>query len=243
MANPGPDRDARTILRDARLCVLVTTAVARGPVEEAAAAALRGGATVLQLREKTMPDAEMTTLGRRLAALCRASGALLIVNDRIDVARAVGADGVHLGQEDATVAAARQALGPRAVVGVSTHDRPELERALADGADYVGVGAVFRTTTKERAVPVSGAAALAPLGARADAAGVPAFAIGGISAGNVAEVAAAGFRRVAVSAGVLGADDPRAAAAALVAALIRRASSCGAVPRRSGRDRPSSAGT
>ena len=161
----------------------------------------------------------MLLLARRLRALCDAHGALLVVNDRIEVARDSGADGVHLGQDDRSVAEARRVLGPHALVGVSTHDAAELRRALADGADHVGVGSVFATSTKGRAVPVSGPAALAPVAAAAEAAGVPAFAIGGISPTNVADVAAAGFRRVAVSAGVLASESPRAAAAALLAAL------------------------
>lgn len=206
-------------LRAARLCVLATTAVARRPLAEAVEAALRGGATVVQLREKEMTDGEVAALARRLRALCDAHGALLIVNDRIEAARDAGADGVHLGQDDRPVSEARRALGPDALVGVSTHDAGELDRALANGADYVGIGALFATLTKGRAVPVSGAAALASLAARAEAAGVPAFAIGGITAANIGDVAAAGFRRVAVSAGVIGADDPMAAAAALVAAI------------------------
>lgn len=174
---------------------------------------------MIQLREKTASDADLLALARRLRSLCDGCGALLVVNDRIDVARDAGADGVHLGQEDRPVTEARRVLGPVALVGVSTHDAGELTRALADGACYVGVGSVFPTATKGRAVPVSGPAALAPLAARAEAAGVPAFAIGGIDAANVRDVAAAGFSRVAVCAGVLAAEDPEAAAAAIVAAL------------------------
>lgn len=202
-----------------RVYLLATTAVATRPLLEAVEAALAGGVSIVQVREKKMDDAALLALARRLRAVCDAHGALLVVNDRIEVARDAGADGVHLGQEDRPVGEARRILGPSALVGVSTHDAAELDRALADGADYVGVGSVFATATKGRAVPVSGPAALAPLAARAEAAGVPAFAIGGITPANVAEVAAAGFRRVAVSAGVLAAESPRAAAAALLAAF------------------------
>jgi thiamine-phosphate pyrophosphorylase len=199
--------------------VLATSSVARRPLLDAVEEALRGGASVIQLREKTLPDADVLALAQRLRALCDGSGALLVVNDRIEVARDAGADGVHLGQEDRSVAEARRVLGSDALVGVSTHDAAELARALADGADYVGVGSVFPTATKGRAVPVSGAAALAPLAARAEAAGVPAFAIGGITPQNAAVVTAAGFRRVATCAGVVAADEPAAAARAILTAL------------------------
>jgi len=118
-----------------------------------------------------------------------------------------------------SVSEARRFLGPDALIGVSTHDAGELACALADGADYVGVGSVFATSTKGRDVLVSGPAALAPLAAKAEAAGVPAFAIGGITAENVGEVVAAGFRRVAVCAGILASDDPGRRARELVGAL------------------------
>jgi thiamine-phosphate pyrophosphorylase len=225
---PSPSPGRRSRLAAARLYLLATTSVARRPLLDAVEGALRGGVSIVQLREKEMDDAAMLALARQMRSLCDAHGALFVVNDRIEVARDTGADGVHLGQEDRPVAEARRILGPDAIVGVSTHDDVELARALADGADCVGVGSVFATATKGRAVPVSGPGALAPLAARAEAAGVPAFAIGGIAPANVAEVAAAGFRRVAVSAGVLASDDPRAAAAAMLAAITR---SAGAPPR------------
>jgi len=182
---------------------------------DAVAAAIDGGVDVVQLREKTMEDGVFLELADDMRLLCAAKDVLFIVNDRVEAARLVGADGVHLGQDDVSVADARRALGPDALIGVSTHDATELACALADGADYVGVGSVFATSTKGRDVLVSGAAALAPLAAKAEASGVPAFAIGGITATNVGEVVAAGFRRVAVCAGVLASDEPRRASAAL----------------------------
>lgn len=209
----------RTRIRDSRLCLLATAAVARRPLLDAVDEALRGGVDMVQLREKTARDAEVLATAKLLRSLCDRYGVPLIVNDRIEVARDAGADGVHLGQEDRPVAEARRMLPRGALIGVSTHDADELTRALRDGADYVGVGSVFPTSTKGRDVPVSGATALAPLGARAESAGVPAFAIGGITTANVPDVARAGFRRVAVTAGILAADDPRAAAAAFQAAL------------------------
>jgi len=201
------------------LCVIATTSVARLPLAEAVAAAIDGGAGLIQLREKEMEAGAFLELADDLRLLCAARDVLFVVNDRVEAARVVGADGVHLGQEDEPVADARRHLGPESFIGVSTHDAAELDGALRDGADYVGVGSVFATTTKGRDVPVSGAAALAPLAARAEAAGVPAFAIGGITPENVAGVASAGFRRVAVCAGVFATDDPESAARAIVTAL------------------------
>ena len=202
-----------------RLCVLVTSALCREDPVQVTAAALRGGADVVQLREKAMPGTELTALATKLASLCRERGALFVVNDRPRVAAASGAGGVHVGQEDASVAEARSCLPPGAVVGVSTHDGAELDAALRDGADYVGVGAVFATSTKGRAVPVGGPGRLAPLAARAEAAGVPAFAIGGIDEGNVGEVVRAGFTRIAVCGAVLRSDDPERVCRALRTAL------------------------
>lgn len=208
-------------LRAAKLCLLATASVSRRPLLDAVAAAIAGGVDMVQLREKSAGDPDVLAAARSLRALCERHGALFVVNDRIEVARDAGADGVHLGQDDAAVVAARASLPEGTIVGVSTHDLGELRRALADGADYVGVGAVFATRTKGRDVPVSGPATLAPLAAAAEAAGVPAFAIGGITPRNASEVAAAGFSRIAVCAGVLAADDPGAAAAAILSALRR----------------------
>jgi len=186
---------------------------------DAVAAAIDGGVEIVQLREKTLSEGAFLELADDMRLLCAAKDALFIVNDRVEAARLVGADGVHLGQDDVSVADARRILGPDALIGVSTHDATELACALGDGADYVGVGSVFTTPTKGRDVLVSGPTALAPLAAMAEAARVPAFAIGGITAANVGEVVAAGFRRVAVCAGVLASDDPRNAARSLLRLL------------------------
>lgn len=202
----------RAPLARARLYLLATTSVARLPLVEAVAAAIDGGVEIVQLREKSMPDGPFLELADDLNLLCAAKDVLFIVNDRVEAARLVGAQGVHVGQDDLPVAEARRALGPGGLIGVSTHDSAELAEALARGADYVGVGSVFATATKGRDVRVSGPTALAPLAARAEAVGIPAFAIGGITTENVREVTAAGFRRVAVCAGILATDDPETAA-------------------------------
>ncbi len=214
--------DSLTRLRSARLYLLATTGVAAAAgsdLVDATAAALAGGVNIVQFREKAGSDADWVSLATELAALCAEAGALFIVNDRLGLAVTCRADGVHLGQEDAGVATARSALPAAALVGISTHDEPELERALADGADYVGVGSLYPTATKGRHVPVGGPTRLGPLAQRAERAGVPAFGIGGISTARAGDVVAAGFRRIAVCAAIIGAPNPEAAARDLRAQL------------------------
>lgn len=184
---------------------------------ERVAAALAGGATLVQYRAKTADSALALEQARVLADLCRSSGALLIVNDSPELARASGADGVHLGRDDGTVARARALLGD-AIVGVSCYADPKLARAAAqDGADYVGVGSVFASPTKPGAVR-------APLSAlrEARAAGLPVAAIGGITAANAREAIAAGADMLAVITAVFAAADIRAAASAVAAAFDER---------------------
>jgi thiamine-phosphate pyrophosphorylase len=140
---------------------------------------------------------------------------LLIINDRPDIAVIVDADGVHLGQEDMTVKDARQIVGPRKLIGVSTHSIDQARAAVLDGASYIGVGPTFPSPTKAfDAHP--GVQLLRHVAAEIR---LPAFAIGGVSGDNVSEVAAAGFRRIAVSSALTEAADPSAAVAALHKAL------------------------
>jgi thiamine-phosphate pyrophosphorylase len=187
----------------------------RDPVE-LAAAFLAGGALLLQLRLKASSARETHAVARRIADLARAAGAVFLVNDRPDVARAVGADGVHLGQEDLPVPAARRVLGAGHTIGVSAHDLDEARAAEAAGADYVGVGPVYATTSK--------AAALAPRGVelvRAVRAAVrcPIVAIGGITPETAPAVRAAGADAVAMIGALVRADDPRTAVVRALAAL------------------------
>lgn len=150
-----------------------------------------------------------------IAPRARAAGALFFVNDRPDVARAVGADGVHLGQDDLPVAAARRILGPGTLVGVSTHDLDELRAALAAGADYVGVGPVYATGSKRGALPARGVDLLR---AARRLTRVPLVGIGGITPETAPDVLAAGADAVAMIGALVRADDPSAA----VAATVRR---------------------
>ena len=177
--------------------------------------ALRGGVDVIQLRDKDSPDGDVVAAGRELAGVCRRHGALLFVNDRPDLALECGADGVHVGQDDAAVEAVRELAGDRLLVGVSTHSPEQVAAAGASDADYFAVGPVYATPTK----PGRPAVGLELVRHAAGHATKPWFAIGGIDAGNAAAVMGAGGRRLAVVRAIRDAADPRAAAAELRAAV------------------------
>ncbi|WP_080796969.1 thiamine phosphate synthase [Arabiibacter massiliensis] len=170
--------------------------------------ALAGGATFVQLREKDAPRAEIVLRARALALLCREAGVPFVVNDDVEAARIAGTDGVHVGQSDAAVEEARAQLGPDAIVGVSAQTVEQALAAQAAGADYLGVGAVFGTPTKEDAV-VTGADGLAAICAAVD---IPVVAIGGLNAATIPTLAGTGADGVAVVSALFAADDIRAAA-------------------------------
>ncbi|WP_287129649.1 thiamine phosphate synthase [Candidatus Cyanaurora vandensis] len=176
-------------------------------------AALSAGLTLVQLREKETPVREILRLGHALRELCDRYGALFILNDRPDLALAVGADGVHLGQEDAPIAVARQILGPTALIGQSTHAPEQAQRAVMEGADYIGLGPVYATPTKLGRAAVG----LEYVRYCAEHITLPGFAIGGIDTTNLAEVQAAGTKRFAVVRAIMDAPDPKAATLALLA--------------------------
>ncbi len=183
--------------------------------DEFLAAALRGGVDIVQLRMKEGPDRAVIAAGRRFAERCAEHGALFILNDRPDLVQDAGADGVHLGQDDTSVAMAREIVGPDRLIGLSTHSAFQIEAAAAADVDYIGVGPVYETPTKP------GRAAVGPELVRyaARQARVPFFAIGGIDEATVAAVRAAGAERVAVVRALTEAGDPEHAARALVEAL------------------------
>src|SRR5579875_992830 len=200
-----------------RLYVLTDSRAAAGrPLVDLVAAALEGGATAIQLREKELGGRQQVELGRALRRLTRAAGALLIVNDRVDIAYAVEADGVHLGQDDLPPSVARAILGPDAIIGGSAGNLDELARSVAEGVDYLGVGPVYATTTKPDAGEPIGPAGLAQLRARTD---LPIVGIGAVTTDNVGEVIAAGADGAAVIGAVIGAEDVRAAARRLRQAI------------------------
>ena len=169
-----------------------------------ATAALDGGATVIQLRDKHASTRTLIEEGLALRALTRERGALLIVNDRVDVALAIEADGAHVGQEDLPVAMARRLLGPDRILGVSAATVQEAREAVAAGADYLGVGPIFATATKADAGPATGTRLLT---ACAREFSLPLIAIGGITLENAAQVIQAGANGVAVITAVVHAED------------------------------------
>lgn len=164
---------------------------------------IAGGVDILQLRAKGVAPAEITALAAELHALTMAAGIPLIINDHAEIARAVSTEGVHVGQDDGSVAEAREAAGANCVVGKSTHSLAQAERAGAEGADYIGWGPLFATPTKPDYVPVG----LAEIAAVHRAVGVPIFCIGGIKLENLPQVIAAGARRVVIVSGLLQAPD------------------------------------
>lgn len=177
---------------------------------EVVAAALRAGFDVVQVRpEDAVTDREAYELTVRVLAMCRELGRTCLVNDRLHIALAAGADGGHVGADDLPVAAARRVLGPHAILGATARNPETARRAVADGASYLGVGPAFATTTKT-GLPD----AIGPAGVRAvaEAVGVPVVAIGGVTAARAGELFAAGAHAVAVVGAVSGAADPYAAA-------------------------------
>jgi thiamine-phosphate pyrophosphorylase len=209
----APD-ERRARLRAARLYLVIEAVAARDVVP----AALRGGVDVVQLREKVAPDDEVVAAGRALRATCDEHDVLLVVNDRPDLALACAADGVHVGQDDESVARVREAVGPELVIGLSTHNASQVEAAeRAPEVDYLGVGPVYETATKPGVEPVG----LELVRHAAAHARKPWFAIGGIDGERVRAVAEAGAERVAVVRAIRDGADPQRAAAALREALVR----------------------
>ena len=211
--SPGRERMAGVTL-----CVLVTESLCKRPWLEAAKLAIDGGAECLQLREKELDGAELLRRAAALADLCRERNVISIINDRPDVALLAGAGGVHVGQGDLPARHVRQLVGPDFIVGVSTRVIEQARQAILDGADYIGAGPVFVSTTK----PQDQLAGLAYAQAATTDLPIPALAISGITEATAKHLAAAGVRRAAVSSFVLSAADPAAAAAAIKAALQSR---------------------
>lgn len=185
--------------------------------DEALARALvgAGGARVLQVRVKPADAHDIVEVARMARRVCDEHGAALVIDDRVDIALAVAADGVHLGQTDLPIEAARAVAGARLWIGVSTHDRAQVERALAAGADYLGYGPIFATTTKANPDPVQGLDALAAAVAIATPRGVPIVAIGGIATHHAAAIYATGAASICAISAVNAAPDVIAAARAM----------------------------
>jgi len=197
-------RGSRARLRGVRLCALIDGRATLDQFVQLLQPVLRGGADMIQLRDKCLTDRQLLDRAHAARELTRRTHVLLIVNDRPDLAAIADADGVHLGQDDLPVAAARGILGPQRLIGVSTHDIQQVEKAVCDGADYIGCGPAFPSTTKSFA-HYPGLDFLRRVHATFC---IPAFAIGGITEATLGDVLGTGLDRVAVAHGIVGADDP-----------------------------------
>ena len=201
------------------LYIIIDPAVARGRDQvEIAGEALAGGARLLQLRDKTREKGLQLPIAEALQRLCRERGAPFIVNDHVDLALAAAADGVHVGQKDLPVSVVRRLVPREMIVGCSTNDPEEARRAEADGADYVSVGRLFPTGSKEDTRP----ATLETVRAVKAAVSLPVCAIGGINETNIDEVLAAGADMAAVIAAVIAAPGPSAGSRQAVREAARR---------------------
>ncbi len=202
---PPPDRRAR--LAAAHLYFVADI----GGLARALDGALAGGADLVQLRDKTAADDDLLAAAARARARCDEHGALFIVNDRPDLAVAAGADGVHVGQDDTPVAKAREVVGHEAIVGLSTHSIEQADTGARSGADYIAVGPVHATPTKEGRPAIG----LDPVRHAAAHVALPWFAIGGIDADTVGDVVDAGATRAVIVRAIAHAPDPRAVTRAL----------------------------
>jgi thiamine-phosphate pyrophosphorylase len=203
--------DRRQRLRDARLYFVAD----RDGMQHALDAALAGGADLFQLRDKDASDDELLAAAGTAREKCRAAGALFLMNDRPDLAVACDADGVHVGQDDTPVGRAREIVGDDAIVGLSTHSVKQAQAGCRSGADYIAVGPVHATPTKEGRPAIG----VEPIKYAAAHVSVPWFAIGGIDTKTVGDVVRAGARRIVVVRALTDADDPEAVARALRTSL------------------------
>jgi thiamine-phosphate diphosphorylase len=199
------------------LCVITSRSARFGRDHlDIAQAALDGGCRFLQLRDKELSSRALLDLGRQMRQLCREYQAVFVVNDRLDIALATEADGVHLGQDDLPIAEARRLLGPKAVIGASTSTVEGARRAEAEGASYLGVGPVYATASKDDAGTAIGLSPISDI--KADV-GIPALAIGGINRDNVSAVIGAGADGVAVISAISEAEDMVRETAGLMRAI------------------------
>jgi len=225
--NPAGDASAlRRRLSTAFLYLVTPATPGAGDLDELLPRVLEAGVDLVQLREKEVEAGPLLRYCEIVRRRTSEFGALFVVNDRVDVALASGADGVHLGQDDLPPEEARRQLGPVPLLGLSTHSEGQFLAALAAGADYAAVGPVFATPTK----PGRPAVGLDLVGFAADRADRPVFAIGGVDSGNLPVVMEAGARRVAVVRAITESDDPAAAAFQLSAALRAPAGTPGIRP-------------
>lgn len=219
MARPRSE----TLAERLAVYLVADPAFATVPLPSAVADALDGGVTCVQMRAKALTDRDAVWLGKELRHLCSRSDALFIVNDRVDIALACGADGVHLGVDDLPLAEARQLGGPDFLIGYSPDSDADSADAVSRGADYLGIGPVYGTASKSDAGEAIG---LETLARRTHRAGIPTVGIGGITVENAGAVIETGAAGVAVVSAILRADDIRSAASRL-AEQVRRARAIG----------------
>lgn len=221
-------------LKDRSLYLIITEEFCRGRTAvEVARLAIAGGVDIIQMREKDRPFNELLAKGKELLAVCKGHGVPFIVNDDPELTREIGADGVHLGQEDMRslpVEKARAILGREAIIGISTHSLEQLRKAQGFDADYIAFGPIFPTKTKDYSIGTSGVREAAA------ASDKPVFFIGGIDASNLGTLVAEGARRIALIRALAGAGDVRSAAARLKKMLsLTRKKGCGMTIRINGK--------
>jgi thiamine-phosphate pyrophosphorylase len=205
----------RERLNDAKLYLLVSAAGCISSLEWTIAEAVAGGVGVVQLREKNVSDAELLARAKQVREWTREAKALFFVNDRPDIARLCDADGVHLGQDDLPIAEARRILGAGPLIGISTHNLEQISAAVRSGADYLGIGPCFPSVTKS----FEALAGMEFVRQATAMSSLPMFALGGINEMTIQEAVNAGAMRVAVSAAICTAEEPRIAATRLRSVL------------------------
>jgi thiamine-phosphate pyrophosphorylase len=198
---------------DFRLYLITDRKVARSPLPEAVRLALEGGVRAVQLREKDLPVRELLSLARELRPITREFGAKLFINDRVDVAVAVDADGVHLGHQSIPVGAARKIVGTSMLIGVSTHNMEEAKAAQVGGADFITFGPIFETPSKANLMHPVGVKGLSSVVSGVE---VPIFALGGIKSGLIGDILASGSYGISMISAILGSKDIRKAAETMV---------------------------
>ena len=186
-----------------RLYVLISSSIATKSVKETSRLVIDGGADAIQLREKTISDSEFISLAGEVRDITTKRGSLLIINDRVHIAREINADGVHLGQQDMSVLEARDIIGYEKIIGVSTHSVIQAKQAQKDGADYIAIGPIYPTKTKDYE-PSVGIEVIREI---SGAVNIPFIAIGAITLDNLDEVLKAGASRIAVCSAIIGSKD------------------------------------
>lgn len=184
---------------EVKLYVIISSNLMNKSLEEVLQDVIEGGADAIQLREKTMSDREFLIIARQVRKVTAQSKTVFIVNDRVEIARKADADGLHIGQSDIDITTARSILGHNKIIGVSTHTISQARRAQQSGADYIGAGPVFSTTTKSYEPPVG----LDYVQQVKKEITIPFVAVGGINIGNVQEVLHAGGRRIAICSAII----------------------------------------